>query len=132
MGLPEVVIEDPHFVERGHPPLAKFFFLCEHAYGADLGPQVSVTTDTTLAVVLAVSSFEISTSLSVLIIFDRPFCIHNHKNSSGDTIAIRLLGSHCVVYDFGILRERTCYVDEHMTTSTRSSCPVEMVRVLLV
>lgn len=60
MCLPRVVSEDPRFMER-EPPLAeefpegtKVFFLGEHAYGA--AAQVSTTTDTMLAVVLAVSS----------------------------------------------------------------------------
>ena len=71
MCLPEVVSEDPRFMEREPPPLAeefpegtKVFFLGEHAYGA--AAQVSATTNTTLAVVLAVSSFEIFSSSSVL------------------------------------------------------------------
>ncbi|TFK65107.1 hypothetical protein BDN72DRAFT_773795 [Pluteus cervinus] len=58
MCLPEVVSEDPRFLERGAPPLAeefpegsKLFFLGEHAYGVP--GQVSGTTDTTLAVILA-------------------------------------------------------------------------------
>jgi 5'-3' exoribonuclease 1 len=56
--------EDPRFVEREPPPLAeefpegtKVFFLGEHAYGA--AAQVSATVDTTLSVVLAVSSYKI-------------------------------------------------------------------------
>jgi len=60
MCLPEVVSEDPRFMEREPPPLSeefpegtKVFFLGEHAYGA--AAQVSSTSDTTLSVVLAVS-----------------------------------------------------------------------------
>ena len=71
MCLPEVVSEDPRFMEREPPPLAeefpegtKVFFLGEHAYGA--AAQVSATTNTTLAVVLAVSSIEIFSFPSVL------------------------------------------------------------------
>ena len=62
MCLAEVVSEDPRFMEREPPPLGeefpegtKVFFLGEHAYGA--AAQVSSTTDTTLSVILAVSSF---------------------------------------------------------------------------
>lgn len=59
MCLPEVVSEDPRFMEREAPPLAeefpegtKVFFLGEHAYGG--AAQVSSTTLTTLSVILAV------------------------------------------------------------------------------
>lgn len=62
MCLPEVVSEDPRFLERDPPPLAeefpegaKVFFLGEHAYGS--AAQVSSTSDTTLSVVLAVCIF---------------------------------------------------------------------------
>ncbi|KII85287.1 hypothetical protein PLICRDRAFT_116682 [Plicaturopsis crispa FD-325 SS-3] len=58
MTLPEVVCEDPRFLERDAPPLSeefpegsKIFFLGEHAYG--VAAQVSATTETTLSVILA-------------------------------------------------------------------------------
>lgn len=61
MTVPEVVSEDPRFVERPPPPLSeefpvesKVFFLGEHAYG--IAAQVSETSDKDgkLSVVLAV------------------------------------------------------------------------------
>lgn len=59
MCLPEIVSEDPRFIEREAPPLSdefpegtKVFFLGEHAYG--VAAQVSATTDATLSVILAV------------------------------------------------------------------------------
>ena len=59
MCLPEIVSEDPRFIEREAPPLSdefpegtKVFFLGEHAYG--VAAQVSATTDSTLSVILAV------------------------------------------------------------------------------
>ena len=62
MCLPEVVSEDPRFMEREAPPLSeefpdgsKIFFLGEHAYG--VAAQVSTTTESTLSVILAVSNF---------------------------------------------------------------------------
>lgn len=62
MCLPEVVSEDPRFMERDAPPLAeefpegtKVFFLGEHAYGG--AAQVSSTAETTLSVILAVRPF---------------------------------------------------------------------------
>ncbi|KAF5374511.1 hypothetical protein D9615_009091 [Tricholomella constricta] len=58
MCLPEVVSEDPRYLERAAPPLSeefpegsKIFFLGEHAYG--VAAQVSATTETSLSVVLA-------------------------------------------------------------------------------
>ena len=59
MCLPEVASEDPRFLERDAPPLSeefpegsKIFFLGEHAYG--VAATVSATTETSLAVILAV------------------------------------------------------------------------------
>jgi 5'-3' exoribonuclease 1 len=64
MTLSEVASEDPRFLERAAPPLSeefpegcKVFFLGEHAYG--VAAQVTATTDTALAVVLAVCFFYI-------------------------------------------------------------------------
>ncbi|KAH0584878.1 hypothetical protein H2248_008156 [Termitomyces sp. 'cryptogamus'] len=58
MCLPEVVSEDPRYLERAAPPLSeefpdgsKIFFLGEHAYG--VAAQVSATTDKSLSVILA-------------------------------------------------------------------------------
>ncbi|KAJ6560949.1 exonuclease II [Mycena sp. CBHHK59/15] len=58
MTLSDVSSEDPRFLERDAPLLSeefpegsKIFFLGEHAYG--VAAQVSATTDTTLAVILA-------------------------------------------------------------------------------
>ncbi|KAF7981258.1 hypothetical protein HWV62_34139 [Athelia sp. TMB] len=58
MTLPQVVSEDPRFLEKEAPALSeefpdgsKIFFLGEHAYG--VAAQVSATTATTLYVVLA-------------------------------------------------------------------------------
>ncbi|KAG5652989.1 hypothetical protein H0H81_002814 [Sphagnurus paluster] len=58
MCLPEVVSEDPRYLERAAPPLSeefpdgsKIFFLGEHAYG--VAAQVSQTTESSLSVVLA-------------------------------------------------------------------------------
>ncbi|KAG6840893.1 hypothetical protein C0991_003417 [Blastosporella zonata] len=58
MCLPEVVSEDPRYLERAAPPLSeefpdgsKIFFLGEHAYG--VAAQVSATTEKSLSVVLA-------------------------------------------------------------------------------
>lgn len=59
MAVPDVISEDPRFMEKEAPPLSeefpvdsKVFFLGEHAYG--VAAQVSATTTDTLAVVLAV------------------------------------------------------------------------------
>lgn len=59
MSVPEVVSEDPRFMERAPPPLSeefpdgsRIFFLGEHAYG--VAAQVSGTTEDSLSVVLAV------------------------------------------------------------------------------
>lgn len=69
MILTNVVSEDPRFMERKAPPLSeefppgsKVFFLGEHAYG--VAAQVSAATETTLSVILAVSS---SKTISVLL-----------------------------------------------------------------
>ena len=58
--LPEVISEDPRFLEQNAPPLheefppgTKVFFLGEHAYG--VAAQVQETTDTAVSVILAVS-----------------------------------------------------------------------------
>ncbi|KAG6873483.1 hypothetical protein C0995_015186 [Termitomyces sp. Mi166 len=58
MCLPEVVSEDPRYLERAAPPLSeefpdgsKIFFLGEHAYG--VAAQVSATTEKSLSVILA-------------------------------------------------------------------------------
>ncbi|KAG6827914.1 hypothetical protein H0H92_009983 [Tricholoma furcatifolium] len=58
MCLPEVVSEDPRYLERAAPPLSeefpdgsKIFFLGEHAYG--VAAQVSSTTEKSLSVILA-------------------------------------------------------------------------------
>jgi 5'-3' exoribonuclease 1 len=63
MTLSQVASEDPRFLEREAPPLSeefpegsKIFFLGEHAYG--VAAQVSATTDSTLSVILAVSTQE--------------------------------------------------------------------------
>lgn len=60
MILPEVISEDPRFVEKEAPPLSeefpagsRVFFLGDHAYG--VAAQVSETTKTSLSVMLAVS-----------------------------------------------------------------------------
>lgn len=60
MVLPEVISEDPRFMEKDAPPLAeefpkgaKVFFLGDHAYG--VAAQISDTAEKTLAVMLAVS-----------------------------------------------------------------------------
>lgn len=57
-----VASEDPRYIERVPPPLTeefpvgtKVFFLGEHAYGT--AAQVSGASDTSLSVILAVSSF---------------------------------------------------------------------------
>ena len=62
MSVPEVVFEDPRFMEKPPPPLSeefpegsRIFFLGEHAYG--VAAQVSGTTEDTLSVVLAVCDF---------------------------------------------------------------------------
>ena len=59
MVLPEVISEDPRFVEKEAPPLSeefpagtKVFFLGDHAYG--VAAQVSETTNTSISVMLAV------------------------------------------------------------------------------
>lgn len=59
--LPEVISEDPRFLEQGAPPLSeefpagtKVFFLGEHAYG--VAAQVQDTTESAISVVLAVSA----------------------------------------------------------------------------
>lgn len=59
MSVPEVVSEDPRYMERAPPPLSeefpegsRIFFLGEHAYG--VAAQVSGTTEDSLSVVLAV------------------------------------------------------------------------------
>ena len=59
MVLPEVISEDPRFLEKEAPPLSeefptgtKVFFLGDHAYG--VAAQVSDTTDKTISVMLAV------------------------------------------------------------------------------
>ena len=59
MTLPDIVAEDPRFIEREAPPLSeefpegsKIFFLGEHAYG--FAAQVASTTATSLSVTLAV------------------------------------------------------------------------------
>ena len=61
MTIPEVIKEDPRFIEKDPPPLheefevgSKVFFLGDHAYG--VAAQVSETMQTTLAVILAVRS----------------------------------------------------------------------------
>lgn len=61
MVLPDVISEDPRFVEKDAPPLSeefpsgtKVFFLGDHAYG--VAGQVSDTTDKTISVMLAVCS----------------------------------------------------------------------------
>lgn len=61
MCLGEVVSEDPRFMEREPPPLkeefpegSKVFFLGEHAYG--VAAQVTATAETSLSVILAVST----------------------------------------------------------------------------
>lgn len=71
MCLPEVVSEDPRFMEREAPPLSeefpdgsKIFFLGEHAYG--VAAQVSTTTESTLSVILAVSNFTAHFSCPIL------------------------------------------------------------------
>ncbi|KAF9074552.1 XRN 5'-3' exonuclease N-terminus-domain-containing protein [Rhodocollybia butyracea] len=58
MSVSTVGAEDPRYVERSAPPLSeefpeesKIFFLGEHAYG--VAAQVSATTETSLAVILA-------------------------------------------------------------------------------
>ncbi|GLB40750.1 putative multifunctional protein that exhibits several independent functions at different levels of the cellular processes [Lyophyllum shimeji] len=58
MCLPEVVSEDPRYLERAAPPLSeefpegsKIFFLGEHAYG--VAAQVSATEEKSLSVILA-------------------------------------------------------------------------------
>ncbi|KAI0052258.1 hypothetical protein FA95DRAFT_1483852 [Auriscalpium vulgare] len=60
LAVPEVVAEDPRFMEKEPPPLSeeypdgsKVFFLGEHAYG--VAAQVSSTTKDSLSVVLAIS-----------------------------------------------------------------------------
>lgn len=60
MVLPEVISEDPRFVEKDPPPLSeefpvdsKVFFLGDHAYG--VAAQITETKETTLSVMLAVS-----------------------------------------------------------------------------
>lgn len=61
MVLPEVISEDPRFIEKDAPPLAdefpkdsKVFFLGDHAYG--VAGRVSETTDKSVSVMLAVST----------------------------------------------------------------------------
>lgn len=61
MVLPEVISEDPRFLEKDAPPLSeefprdsKVFFLGDHAYG--IAAKVSETTETTLSIMLAVRS----------------------------------------------------------------------------
>jgi 5'-3' exoribonuclease 1 len=69
MSVSTVGAEDPRYVERSAPPLSeefpeesKIFFLGEHAYG--VAAQVSATTETSLAVILAVRScFPFQTSI---------------------------------------------------------------------
>ncbi|KAG6877497.1 hypothetical protein C0993_006599 [Termitomyces sp. T159_Od127] len=58
MCLPEVVSEDPRYLERAAPPLSEefpdgsnIFFLGEHAYG--VAAKVSTTTEKSLSVILA-------------------------------------------------------------------------------
>lgn len=61
MVLPEVISEDPRFIEKDAPPLSvefpsgtKVFFLGDHAYG--VAGQVSEAAEKTISVMLAVSS----------------------------------------------------------------------------
>lgn len=61
MVLPEVISEDPRFMEKDPPPLSeefpvgsKVFFLGDHGYG--VAAQVTEAKETTLSVMLAVSS----------------------------------------------------------------------------
>lgn len=60
LSVPEVISEDPRFMEKEPPPLSeefpdgsRVFFLGEHAYG--VAAQVSSTSKDSLSVVLAVS-----------------------------------------------------------------------------
>ena len=60
MCLPEVISEDPRFIEKDAPPLheefpagTKVFFLGDHAYG--VAAQVVETAETTMSVMLAES-----------------------------------------------------------------------------
>lgn len=62
MVVPEVISEDPRFMEKDPPPLneefpagSKVFFLGDHAYG--VAAQVTEATQTSLAVMLAVSTW---------------------------------------------------------------------------
>ena len=67
--LPEVISEDPRFMEQDPPPLneefpagTKVFFLGDHAYG--VAGQVQETTETTISVKLAVRmSYSLSAPL---------------------------------------------------------------------
>ena len=59
MAVPEVVSEDPRFIEKDPPPIheefpkgCNVFFLGEHAYGA--AAQISNSEDNTLTAILAV------------------------------------------------------------------------------
>jgi hypothetical protein len=84
MCLPEVVSEDPRFMERDAPPLAedfpegtKVFFLGEHAYGG--AAQISSTSDKTLSVILAVSLMKYFVFLELLVSNFDNSSIHRKK-----------------------------------------------------
>lgn len=78
MVLPEVISEDPRFMEKDAPPLAeefprgaKVFFLGDHAYG--VAAQVSEAAEKTLAVMLAVSQIYLRMIHTILTVYPSSF-----------------------------------------------------------